>query len=65
MRAEDRGIAATTDQEHCTVPTPRSSIPIRGEANSNEISVITGQRMMSQPKARTVRHLSASSGSFG
>ncbi len=66
MRAEDCGIANTADQEQYTVPTPRSSIPIRGEANSKEIFVISGQRMMPQLNARTVRRLfTVSSGCFG
>ena len=56
MRAEDCGIAYAADRVH-RVPAPRSSIPIRGEANSKETSLNYSQRMRPQPNARTVRHL--------
>jgi hypothetical protein len=57
MRAEGCGIADAAEQEHYKAPTPRSSIPIRGEANSKETSLNYSQRMRPQPNARTVRHL--------
>ena len=57
MRVEDCGIADAVKREQYTVPTPRSSIPIRGEADSKEAPVTSPQRMMPQPNARTVRHL--------
>lgn len=57
MRAEGCGIADAAEQEHYKAPTPRSSIPIRGEANSKETSLNYSQRMRPQPNACTVRHL--------
>jgi hypothetical protein len=57
MRAESCGIADAAAQELDTVPTPRSSIPIRVSPTVKEMPVPFRQRMMPQSSARTVRHL--------
>jgi hypothetical protein len=57
MRAEGCGIAETADQWPQAAPNPRSSIPVRGEANGKKMYGIFIQRMMTRANARTVLHL--------
>ena len=52
VRAEACGIAQLPLRSRERAE-PRSSIPIRGEANSKEMSGTPIQRMMTRPSART------------